>query len=68
MTKNWGRILIVEDDIDMQKLLQHSLEMEGFSCDVASNLVEFHSQISYRNFNIVLMDLQLGNDHCLEIE
>ena len=67
MTKNMGRILIVEDDLDMQKLLLHSFMMEGFTCDVASSVKEFHAQIEFRKFNIILMDLQLGSENCLKM-
>jgi two-component system, sensor histidine kinase len=52
-------VLIVDDNNINVILLKHILETKGFSSSVATNGQEAVDQVSVREFDIVLMDLQM---------
>ena len=53
------RILVVDDDILSRRLMQVLLTYEGHEVDVAANGLEAFDAIKYKQFDIVLMDLQM---------
>ncbi len=52
-------ILIVEDNIINQKLMMILLEKSGYSADLAQNGIEAFNMIREKNYNLVIMDIQM---------
>jgi len=52
-------ILLVEDDLINQELAKYLLESEGAALDVASNGLEAVDAVQQKDFDLVLMDLQM---------
>ncbi|MBF0425231.1 MAG: response regulator [Magnetococcales bacterium] len=57
--ENFGRILLVEDLINNQKLALAVLERAGHRVTVASNGVEALAALANAGFDLILMDLQM---------
>lgn len=53
------RILVVEDDLDIQELLKNFLQEVGYEIILASDGVEALSTFSAMQFNLVLLDVML---------
>ena len=53
------RILIVEDDFDIQELLQNFLQEAGYQAAVAKDGVEAVSMFSKERFDLILLDIML---------
>lgn len=53
------RVLIVEDDLDIQELLQFFLEDQGYEITVAGDGVEGVTAFRKQTFDLVLLDLML---------
>jgi CheY-like chemotaxis protein/anti-sigma regulatory factor (Ser/Thr protein kinase) len=61
------RILIVEDDASLQKLLCRALESAGLSAVAIADGIEALNQIRRERFDLVLLDLGLPGMHGLDI-
>ena len=53
------RILVVEDDLDIQELLKNFLQEVGYEIVLASDGVEALSTFSSAQFDLVLLDVML---------
>jgi len=53
------RLLLVEDNVDNQKLTVRLLGKYGYTCDIASNGVQALTMMSDRDYPLVLMDCQM---------
>ena len=53
------RILVVEDDLDIQELLKNFLQEAGYDIVLASDGVEALSTFSAAQFDLVLLDVML---------
>lgn len=60
-------ILIVDDDPITRELLEARLEDAGFRVFLAEGLSEFKCRIKERSFDLVLLDLFLGEENGLEV-
>jgi DNA-binding response OmpR family regulator len=64
-------ILIVEDEIQTRKLVQHLLEREGMSVTSAGSVAEALGEVNRREFDLILLDVLLpdgnGFDACRRI-
>ena len=54
------RILIIDDDVDMCKLLSHFLQRKGFETDTANSGSKGLLKFKENRFDIVLCDFRLG--------
>ena len=54
------RILIVDDEKSMQKLLWNILSLAGFDVMLASNEAEFRECVFTHNPHIIILDIMLG--------
>jgi signal transduction histidine kinase/ActR/RegA family two-component response regulator len=52
-------ILLVEDDLINQELAKYLIETEGAELDIASNGLEAVDAVQSKNYDLVLMDLQM---------
>ena len=53
------RILVVEDDLDIQELLKNFLQEVGYEIMLAGDGVEALSMFSAMQFDLVLLDVML---------
>lgn len=53
------RILVVEDDLDIQELLKNFLQEVGYEIALSSDGVEALSTFSSAQFDLVLLDVML---------
>jgi len=53
------RILIAEDNLVNQKLIERILHKLGYQTDTASNGIQVLDSIVKRNYNVILMDIQM---------
>ncbi|MGL5042421.1 MAG: response regulator transcription factor [Culicoidibacterales bacterium] len=61
------RILVIEDDINLAKVMKKGLEQEGFNVDV-SNLGEEGEQLAYvEQYDAILLDLNLPDKDGISI-
>ncbi len=54
-----NRILIVEDDTNINNLLKEALEKEHYSCEQAFSGTEAKLLLEIRNYSLILLDLML---------
>lgn len=59
MTMNQVKILIVEDNEDINRILKHYLEREGYDTVSAFSGSEAKLQLSLGQFNLIVLDLML---------
>ncbi|MBI2114666.1 MAG: response regulator [candidate division NC10 bacterium] len=63
----WGRLLIVEDDPEMRRLLAEFLRGEGFLVDQAADGAEALRRVRQGSFGTVVLDKNLPDGSGLEI-
>ena len=54
------KILIVEDDIDIQELLRNFLQEVGYEISIANDGMEAISLFSTIHFDLILLDIRSG--------
>jgi two-component system OmpR family response regulator len=53
------RILIIEDEVDLARVVRRALEEDGFACDIASDGREGLHRVSSASYDAVVLDLML---------
>ena len=53
-----SRVLVVDDDAQMRRLLSVVLSGEGFACDVAGDLAEARARLADFDPDLVLLDVR----------
>lgn len=70
--KNKTKIIVVEDDSDINALIAYNLRKEGFSVEQVFDGYEASGKLRSENFNIAIVDIMLpglnGFDICREIK
>ena len=56
-----NRILLIDDDTDMCRLLSHFLQRKGFETDTAHSGAKGIAKFKENNFDVVLCDFRLGD-------
>jgi two-component system, NtrC family, response regulator AtoC len=64
---NEPRILIVEDDQQFSLIVRNLLESEGMESEVARTRSEAFDKLLYTPFDVILLDLAVGQESGLEI-
>lgn len=66
-----SKILVVEDDVQITKILNLNLKLSGFETDSASSIEDAWSKLSQSHFDLILLDIGLpdgsGLDLCQKI-
>jgi DNA-binding response OmpR family regulator len=66
-----GKVLLVEDDINIAKALKFNLEQSSLDCLWAQNLAEANQEIARSELDLILMDIGLpdgsGLDMCRDL-
>lgn len=61
------RVLIVDDDPQVRRLLVHILESRGFTCDVAGDAAEARRQVNASQYALAVVDLVLPDESGLSM-
>ena len=61
------KILIVEDELDLQQSITSFLQKEANICETASNFMEGSYKASLYNYDIILLDINLVNGSGIDI-
>ncbi len=61
------RILVVDDDVSILRVLQMRLESEGYTVVTASEMQEAKERIAEGNFDIALLDLKLAEGNGIDL-
>lgn len=61
------KILIVEDDENIARLIQYNLSQEGFLADICENGAKVSSFLKQSKYNLILLDLMLPDKDGLTI-
>jgi DNA-binding NtrC family response regulator len=64
---NKDRVLIVEDDPQFGLIVKNLLEMEGMETEIARSRAEAFERLLYSPFDVLLLDLVLGEESGLSI-
>lgn len=56
-----NKILVIEDDIDIQELIKEFLVSQEYEVDVASDGIEGISMFNENEYNLVMLDIMLPN-------
>jgi DNA-binding response OmpR family regulator len=62
-----GRILIIDDEVEIRESLETLLQLEGYTVVVAASGREGLSEIGQRNFDVVLLDLALPDKNGMDV-
>jgi DNA-binding NtrC family response regulator len=66
-SQNAGRILIVDDELEIRESLETLLELEGYMVSVAASARDGLAQIGEHNFDVVLLDLALPDKNGMDL-
>jgi DNA-binding NtrC family response regulator len=62
-----GRILVVDDEIEIRESLEALLDLEGFQVDLAVNAAEGERKLESRAYDLVLLDLMMPEKSGMEM-
>src|ERR1039457_730810 len=62
-----GRILVVDDEVDIRESLEALLDLEGYSVDLAQNATEGLKKIESGSYDLVLLDLMMPDRSGMEV-
>ena len=62
MSKKKQHILIVDDELEMRKIIQEILNDEGYSTAIASSADEARKQVSNKKPDLVLLDIWMPDE------
>jgi len=65
--QKWKTVLVVEDDVEVRRLLNTGLAIEGFAVLEAASREEAFAQLSNAKVDLITLDLMLGEDDGLEL-
>ncbi|MDC1035883.1 response regulator transcription factor [Alphaproteobacteria bacterium] len=61
------KILVVEDDLDMQEMIVSFLQKNGYMVSAAKNAIELLKQIKSNKTDLILLDVMLGDDNGINL-
>jgi DNA-binding NtrC family response regulator len=62
-----GRILIIDDEVEIRESLEALLEMEGYTVDLAANAAEGDRALNSRAYDLVLLDMMMPDRSGLDV-
>jgi DNA-binding NtrC family response regulator len=62
-----GRILVVDDEVEIRESLEALLQMEGYEIDLAQNAAEGERRLEQRAYDLVLLDLMMPEKSGMEM-
>lgn len=67
MKHNQNHILVVDDEKQLQAMLKNMLELDGYSCEVASNAEEARERLRKARFQLVLCDQKMPGESGIDL-
>ena len=67
MTSTLQRILVVDDDPEIRKLLARYIESQGFRVLLAANCRELHDKLAANSVDLIVLDVMLPDGSGLEV-
>ena len=67
MTSTLQRILVVDDDPEIRKLLARYIESQGFRVLLAANCRELHDKLAASSVDLIVLDVMLPDGSGLEV-
>ena len=61
------KILLIEDEIELQKCIQHYLEQDGYIVEIAENFLIAEYKTAVYDYDCILVDITLPDGNGLEI-
>ncbi len=61
------RILVVDDEQSMRRLLCHTLSLSGFDISTAASAAEFREQVFLQKPQVIVLDILLGDRNGPEV-
>ena len=61
------KILVIEDELELQQTIKASLLIEKYIVEVASDFYEAQEKISIYNYDCILLDIMLPNGNGMDI-
>ena len=61
------KILIVEDDLDMQEMMISFMQKNGFMVIAANNSDELTKKLKSQRVDLILLDVMLGDENGISI-
>src|ERR1039457_783560 len=62
-----GRVLVVDDELDIREGLETLLSLEGYSVDLAANGTEGLRKVESRAYDMVLLDLMMPDRSGMDV-
>jgi len=62
-----GRILVVDDEVEIRESLEALLDLEGYQVDLAANAAEGERKLELRAYDLVLLDLMMPDKSGMEM-
>ena len=53
------RILVVEDELDLQEAIAEGLRLDGYAVDTCSNGEDAYERSYVENYDLIILDLNL---------
>ncbi|RCW81530.1 ATP-binding protein [Phyllobacterium bourgognense] len=67
VTEGWDRVLVVEDDHDVARLIKILLQDEGIDCDIAHGVASAKRLIRENNYKAITLDIRLAGESGIEV-
>jgi DNA-binding NtrC family response regulator len=67
VSENSGRVLVIDDEVEIRESLETLLQLEGYAVSTASTGREGLALLGERSFDIVLLDLALPDKNGMDI-
>jgi DNA-binding NtrC family response regulator len=62
-----GRVLVIDDEVDIRESLETLLSLEGYRVDLAQNAAEGLRALDSRGYDLVLLDLMMPDRSGMEV-
>jgi PAS domain S-box-containing protein len=65
--EGWDRVLVVEDDPDVARLIKILLQDEGIDCDIAHGVASAKRLIHENDYKAITLDIRLAGESGIEV-
>src|SRR5208282_1032529 len=66
-TATKGRVLVIDDEVEIRESLEALLDMEGYEVELAANAAEGERKLESRVYDLVLLDLMMPDKSGMEV-